>query len=212
MQSTLSTAYDPIFAKHAGALPVAFLRALGQRESDLNPRLMTGSAAGLLQVMPAELTAYNARYRTSYAPVDLLNPEINVPVAVRRLNEIIEQYKKHPDKNLQSDFANPEFVKLLVSGWNSGPSEAGGVGKVARYLEGKGLRVTHDAVFANAAAAGATQWLQNQTRYNWQRSVADLYFAQSDARTKSVLKDAGFLTKAAIAVVLGLLAAKYLFR
>lgn len=208
----LSTAYDPIFARYAGALPVAFLRALGQRESDLNPRLTTGSAAGLLQVMPDELVAYNAQNRTGYTKADLLKPEVNVPVAVRRLNEIIAQYRKHPDKNLQVDFANPEFVKLLVSGWNSGPSEAGGVGKVARYLEGKGLRVTHDAVFANAAAAGATQWLQNQTRYNWQRSVADLYFAQPDAAKKSVLTNTGFLAKAAIAVVLGLIAAKYLFR
>lgn len=160
---------------------MAFMRALSKRESDLNPNLESG-ARGLMQVVSSVRESYNQRKGASYTANDLFDPEINVKIASDLLNRIIIAYGKHPSRNMKEDWANPEFVKLLVAGWNSGYSEAAGVGKVAKYLEGKGIEVTHDAVFQNAAAAGGTQHLQNPAKRSWQKTVSDLYYQQPDWR------------------------------
>jgi soluble lytic murein transglycosylase-like protein len=180
----LSTQYDSIFAKHAGKMPVAFLRALSYRESQINPNAANpggaDAAKGILQVVGVVRNDYNKRHGTNYQPDDLFDPDLNTAMATETLNAVISGYGKHPSKNLQLDFTNPEFVKLLVAGWNAGYSEAGGVGKVARYLEANGIPVTHDNVFAYASQAGATVHLTEPDRQQWQRSVADLYYAQPD--------------------------------
>lgn len=156
------------------------MRALTKRESDMNPLDATDPAWGLMQVVPQVRESYNQRKGTRYTQGDLLDPETNVKIAADLLNRIVVAYQKHPDRNMKEDWGNPEFVKLVTAGWNSGYSEAGGVGKVASYLERQGKPVTHDAVFQTAAAAGATVHLQNPVKYSWQRSVSDLYFAQPD--------------------------------
>lgn len=186
----LTTEYDPIFRKYAGRLPVAFLRALAYRESGLNPSsIMPGSpnaARGILQVVGVVREDYNRQNGTSYTADDLLNPEVNVKIAASLINRIVGYYAKHPSGNMHEDWTNPEFVKLLVAGWNAGFSEAAGVGKVASYLEQRGVPVTHDAVYANAAAAGGVSYLQTPDRQLWQRSVANLYFAQPDRAKNSL--------------------------
>lgn len=178
--ASISTIHDPIFRKYAGRLPVAYLRALGKRESNLNPRSADGSAWGLLQVIPAVLDSHNKRRGTFYTREDLLDPEINVKIAADLLNRIVIAFGKHPSPNLQEDWSNPEFVKLVTAGWNSGYSEAGGLGRVADYLEHRGIPVTHDNVFRYAEAAGATKHLSNLAKQSWQRGVAALYLAQKD--------------------------------
>ncbi len=180
----LTTQYDPIFERHRGRLPVAYLRALAQRESGLRPELAmpggAGAARGILQVVGVVREDFNKRNGTSYTAEDLLNPDVNVKIAADLLNRIIGYYRAHPSKNLKEDWRNPEFVKLLTAGWNAGFSEAAGVGKVASYLEAAGIPVTHDSVFANAAAAGGVTYLQRDERRAWQRSVAELYYQQPD--------------------------------
>ena len=204
--------YDPLFEKYGGPIPVAFLRALSKKESSQNHLSHDGPAYGLLQVVPGVvLPGYNAAHRTAYTANDLLNAEINVAVGADLLRRIATAYSRHPDPNMKTDFSNPEFVRLLVAGWNSGYSEGGGVGKVASYLERHGQRVTHDAVFANAAAAGATQHLQNSAKKRWQREVADLYAAQPDAHAHSG-GTGGFLVKVGITAAVALLAVKFLFK
>ena len=202
--------YDPVFRAHAGRIPVAFLRALAMRESSLNPNENTSPAYGLMQLVNTVRLEYNQLRNTHYSQSDLLNPDINVKIASDLLHRIMTAYARHPDPNMQPNFSNPEFVKLLVAGWNSGYSEGGGVGKVARYLEARGLPVTHDNVFANAGAAGATTHLQNAQKKAWQRSVADLYFSQPDAGKVSL--DTSFWAKVGITTAVALLAARYLFR
>ncbi len=180
----VSKQFDPLFAKYGGLVPVPLLRALSKKESDQNPRDTQGSYWGLLQVgYKNVLPGFNKRHGTSYDRNDLLNPAINVQVATDTLNRIIKAYAKHPSSNLQTDFSNPEFVKLLLAGWNSGYSEASGVGKVATYLEKRGLPVTHANVFKYAAKAGATKYLRSEfdKKRRWQISVANLYYAQPDA-------------------------------
>ena len=180
----LTSQYDPLFARYQGRLPVAFLRALAQRESSMRPELAmpggAGAARGLLQVVGVVRDDYNQRHGTSYTADDLFNPDVNVKIAAGLINQIVAAYGKHPSRNLKEDWTNPEFVKLLVMGWNAGFSESGGVGKVAAMLEREGTPVTHDTVYANAARAGAAPYLSMPDRIAWHRSVADLYYAQPD--------------------------------
>lgn len=182
--STLTRMYDPIFARHAGRVPVPYLRALAQRESDMNPSLIMtggpGAARGLLQVVGVLRADYNRVNGTSYTADDMLDPDKNVKVASWLLNRIVAAYQKHPDRNMQEDWSNPEFVRLVTAGWNAGYSEAAGVGKVASYLESRGEPVTLASVFAAAPKIGAAQWLTMPERAKWHDSVARLYMAQPD--------------------------------
>lgn len=162
-------------------MPVAFLRALGKRESNLNPAEAKDPAWGLLQVIPSVRTSHNKRRGTSYSQGDLLDPEINVRIVTDLLNRIVTAYGKHPSANMQEDWTNPEFVNLITAGWNSGYSEAAGVGHVASWLEAHGIPVTHDAVFEYAGPAAGTRHLQNDKKRSWQKTVTELYFAQPDA-------------------------------
>lgn len=176
----LSRKFDPVFRKYRGRLPVAFMRALAERESGMDPSDAVAPAYGLMQVVPSVRESWNERKGESWTQDDLLDPDLNVRIAADLLNRIVVAYGKHPDPNMQEDWSNPEFVNLLVAGWNSGYSEAAGVGRVARYLESRGIPVTHDAVFRYAAAAGGTRHLQNDRKRLWQKSVTRLYFLQPD--------------------------------
>ncbi len=192
----LSRDYDNIFARYGNRLPVPFLRALAYRESNFNPKETDGSYWGILQVGwrptprgaaegkdDSVMGSYNRRRGTHYTREDLLNPVVNVKIASELIRRIIKSYaKNHPRvPNMKEDWSNPEFVRLVVAGWNSGYSEGGGVGKVADYLEAHNIPVTHANVFRYSQAAGATKHLANDTKENWQRSVVNTFYAQPDA-------------------------------
>jgi hypothetical protein len=174
----LPRTFDAIFARYAGRLPVTYLRTLAKRESNLNPREAKDPAWGLMQVVPSVRESYNKRRGTSYTQSDLLDPDVNVKIASDLLNRIVVAYGKHRDPNLQENWHNPEFVALVTAGWNSGYSEAAGVGHVASYLEARGIPVTHDNVFRYAGAAGGTKHLQNDAKRTWQKSVVDLFYRE----------------------------------
>jgi len=192
----LTRQYDALFRKYGHGIPVPFLRALAKKESSFNPKEVKGSYWGLLQVgwrpsasAKAEgkddsvVGGYNSREGTHYTREDLLTPSVNIAVATDLIRRIVQSYERnHPNvPNMQEDWSNPEFVRLVVAGWNSGYSEGGGVGKVADYLEANGIPVTHANVFANAEAARATKHLQNPKKEKWQRQVVDLFYDQPDA-------------------------------
>lgn len=178
----------------------------------MNPNEQEWPAYGLMQVVPVVRESWNKRKGENWQHADLLNPELNVRMATDLLNRIVMGYQHHPDPNMKEDWSNPEFVNLVVAGWNSGYSEAAGVGKAARYLESRGIPVTHNNVFKYASAAGATQHLQNPTKQKWQKTVTDLYFRQPDAPAPGERPMGGFLLKTGIAVALGLLASRYVFK
>ena len=162
---SLPRTYDAVFQRYRGAIPMEYLRALAKRESNLNPANTTGAAWGLLQVVESVRLSYNKRRGTSYTRQDLLN-------------RIVIAFAKHPDRNMQRDWRNKEWVKIFTAGWNSGYSEAAGVGRVASWMEEQGIPVTHDSLFRYAAAAGGTRHLQNDAKRVWQASVSDLYFEE----------------------------------
>lgn len=176
--------FDPLFQRYRGAIPIEYLRALVERESSGQPSVRAGSAIGLMQIVPVVLDDYNKRHGTKYRSEHLNDPATNVAIGCELLRIIIESYRKnHPRiRTLQADWNNPQFVELLTFGWNAGFSEAGGVGRVARYLEGLGAQdITIDQVAAHAKLAGASKHLSNAAKVAWCTSVVALYLRERDA-------------------------------
>ncbi len=201
--AAISRQYDALFAHYADKLPVPFLRALAYSESRLNPNETKGGFWGILQVgwkKGSVLPGYNKRFDTQYTKKDLLNPSINTQVASELVNRIARLYgqfaRDNPGpltKNLVPNFASPEFVKLLVAGWNSGYSRAAGVLYMARWLVGQGIPVTQDNVFMYAEKARASKWLRETSpnshvammatrKKKWQAGVQRRYFGMDDFR------------------------------
>jgi hypothetical protein len=135
-----------------------------------------------MQIVGVARVGYNEAHGSSYTPDDLLDADTSVRIGADLLNRIVGYYGKHAAPNMKEDWSNPEFVKLVVAGWNAGYSQGGGVQRVASYLQQRGIPVTHDNVFKHAAAAGAVSHLQDPRRKAWHRSVADLFYQQPDWR------------------------------
>ena len=74
-QAAVSRRFDPLFRKYGRGLPVAYLRSLAKRESNLNPNESDGPAWGLLQVVEVVRRDFNERHGTSYARRDLWSRE-----------------------------------------------------------------------------------------------------------------------------------------
>ncbi|MGE3459895.1 MAG: transglycosylase SLT domain-containing protein [Kofleriaceae bacterium] len=173
--------FDAVFERYRGSIPLAYLRALVDRESNGRPDVRTGSAVGLMQIVPVVLADYNKRHGTAVQSAQLVDPATNVAIGCELLHLIANSYRKnHPHvPNLQTDWDNPRFVELLTFGWNAGFSEAGGVGRVARYLEKLGaIDITLDQITAHARVAGASKHLSNQAKVAWCKSVVALYLRE----------------------------------
>jgi hypothetical protein len=173
--------FDAVFERYRGSIPLAYLRALVDRESNGRPEVRTGSAVGLMQIVPVVLADYNKRHGTAYQSAQLVDPATNVAIGCELLRIIANSYRKnHPHvPNLQTDWNNPRFVELLTFGWNAGFSEAGGVGRVARYLEKLGtVDITLDQITAHARVAGASKHLSNSAKVAWCKSVVALYMRE----------------------------------
>lgn len=167
--------FDQFFMKYGQGIPVPYLRALALRESDMNPRSSSGPAWGLLQVIEVVREDHNQRTGSRYTRQDLLDPAINVTIAASALATIIRSYAQHHPRisNLQANWNNSKFVELLTFGWNAGWSERGGVGRVATYLEQRGvLDQTIEIVHKTSSAAGASPHLANAQKVAWSKSVA----------------------------------------
>jgi hypothetical protein len=190
----LSREFDPVFDRYREAIPVEYLRALAMRESGMNPSERSGPAWGLMQIVEVVRRDYNRKHRTRYTRADLQDASVNVAMCCWLLREIIAGYQRnHPDvPNLRADWSNPRFVELLTFSWNAGFSEAGGVGRVLRYLKKQRRAdligaLTIDVVHEHAAAAGASRHLQNAKKVAWCKTVVQLYESERSRRngTKS---------------------------
>lgn len=173
--------FDAVFERYRGTIPLSYLRALVDRESNGRPDVRTGSAVGLMQIVPVVLADYNKRHGTAYQSAQLVDPATNVAIGCELLRLIANSYRKnHPHvPNLQPDWSNPRFVELLTFGWNAGFSEAGGVGRVARYLEKLGaIDITLDQITAHARVAGASKHLSNSAKVAWCKSVVALFMRE----------------------------------
>jgi soluble lytic murein transglycosylase-like protein len=201
----LSTDWDPVFERHRGRIPLAYLRALAKRESDFSPGNTSGGAWGLLEVTMDVVFGFNKRNPgKSYTSADRLDPSRNVEMATWQLREVIRSYREnHRSKNLQENWNNHEFVALLTMGWNAGYSELGGVGRVADYLELRGIPVTAGNVARYASAAGAVSHLAERGA-GWARAVTALYFFDRQPDPPRVLASNRFSQAAAFAGLLAM--------
>lgn len=170
--------FDRIFNRYRGDLPIELLRALAVRESGMDPREHSGPGWGLFQITEPVRADFNRAHGTAYTRAQLLDPDVNVRIATWLLRFIVDSYaKNHPGvANLRPDWRNPRFAELVVFGWNAGPSEAGGVGRVVGHLEKRGAREIDLAlVHEHARDAGASKHLSNPAKVRWSRSVVALY-------------------------------------
>lgn len=185
------TLYDALFqllAGHQGVVvPPEYLKALAYSESRMNPANTTGNMWGLFQVNTAPggvLDDYNAEHDRKVLAKDLFNPDTNTAVFLWYVvAKILPAYEATGIPNLQPDWNNAEFIRLLTAGWNSGPY---GVVKVAKCVQAKGHLVTHENVFRYAEECGGPQTLwwnlplpsggvkENKKR-EWQTKVQKLY-------------------------------------
>jgi soluble lytic murein transglycosylase-like protein len=180
--------FDTLYSRYRGTIPLEYVRALVERESNGQPSVRTGSAIGLLQIVPVVLADYNKRHGTAYGSEHLTDPATNVAIGCELLRTIVTSYQKnHPRiRTLQPNWDSPEYVGLVTLGWNAGYSEAGGVGRVARYLEGLGaVDITIDQVSVHAKPAGATKHLANAAKVSWCKSVVALYQRERALRLAS---------------------------
>jgi hypothetical protein len=172
--------FDAVLATYGQGIPVPFLRALALHESNMDPRLATGPAWGLLQVIDVVREDFNVRNRSRYTRQDLLDPTVNVTIAATALATMTQSYAtNHPQsRHLLRDWRNPQFVALLAYGWVAGYSERAGVGRVATYLEQRGLEVTIASVFDAARPAGASEHLSRPDKLAFAKRVARQYFRE----------------------------------
>lgn len=212
--------YDHLFRQYGRGLPVPFLRALSYKESGQNPnserdkginlatRLIPGRTrkdsywglfqVGVLNVLPG----WNKDHPSNtYNREQLFNAPINTAIAAWQIeNQIIKAYERFaakwdiPELNPPNRWNNEDWVRLVLAGWNSGHSRAGGVQAAARYLKSKGIPVTHDNMYIHGK--GLWKGKVRRTKYlnprraitrkkggdgdkrGWQRDVARHYYEQ----------------------------------
>lgn len=177
-EAPLPRTFDWVFEQYRRHIPIEYLRALAMRESSMQVAAQSGAGSGLFQIIDVVRRDYNRVHGTRYERDDLFDPVVNVAIATWLLQAIIRSYaRNHPNvPNLRADWDNPRFVSLLTFGWNAGWSEAGGVGRVARYLEAQGTTdITIDLVCEHARAAGASRHLARRDKVGWCKSVVALF-------------------------------------
>jgi hypothetical protein len=167
----ISTKLDGLFARHAGPIPVPFLRALAYHESGFNPRNVNAksNATGLFQITAVALADFNRQNGTKHGLADLVDAELATRVAVRHLGEILKLYATV--SSLRPDWTSRRFLELLVFGWNSGHN---GVARLAKALEAQGIgadRVTVDTV-GQLATTTKVPYLSEPARISWAKTVA----------------------------------------
>jgi hypothetical protein len=196
--------FEAVFAEHAGAIPVDFLRALALHESGFDPAVVNpqSKATGLFQITQVALDAYNDRQKTSHALAELTDPALSTRVAVDHIGRIQLAYARHPA--LQTDWQDRRFVELLVYGWNAGHN---GVAGLVGKLEAGGLpveRITADAVRQLAARTSRSPYLASPSRVAWAKAVAASYFADGEgAAGPAVASVASMASAAAFLVGIG---------
>lgn len=195
--------YDSLFRSLASSIPLTYMRALAYRESGMDPRAQApGGGTGLMQITGIALKDFNQNNTKSYSRWHMVLPKANVEVAGWLLRRIINAYGKSPSKNLQENWGNPEFVKILTAGWNDGWVA---VLRVDKYLRARGIPVTHDNVYRYASNAGVTRALQDDQKRLWQKKVAQTFYNEGGYERDSLLPGpvvAGVATPGA-AVLLG---------
>ena len=192
----VSTKYDDVFRAEGQGIPLAFLRALAWHESRLNP-LSYKKHVGLFQIGPGVRKDWNKSHKKA-VKAQYTDPALNTRVAAWHLNRIIAQYNRTKHPALRGpDWMSPEWVKLLLAGWNVGWGKSTGVPQVAKWLKSKGAHIDHDAVMKKWRKSGAHPFGGSRLveKWHWHRKVYDTWVkerrAHKQKRGTSVFADPG---------------------
>lgn len=203
----VSASWDPLIARYAGAVPVAFIRALihGESRGDPTKENPVSHATGLLQITEIVRRDWNAAHPS--APVSqaaLFDPEVNIRIGAALLNRIVQVYGRH--RALKPDWGARRYAELVALGWNAGYSDAGGVGLAVSQLEAAGVPtegVTVDSVVHTAAGLRkASRFVSNPDRVSYAKAIADLYLGSARS---PVVASAGSAAGPVVIAALGVL-------
>jgi hypothetical protein len=175
LQRTATSPFEPVFARHAGAIPLPYLRALAYKESGFRPDIIhpTSRATGLFQITRTALESFNIKSGTAHSLAHLINPELNTRVAASHLASVINGYRRL--RSLAPDWSSRRWVELLTLGWNAGHNAV--IALVAR-MEASGMppeRITVDTVSELARATGRGKYVADPARVAWAKSVASVF-------------------------------------
>jgi hypothetical protein len=131
----LASLYDSVFEKYRNNIPLNFLKALATKASGLNTNKSTNYGAGLFMISNAVLDAFNSKMKTTYKATDLVDPSVNTQMAVYVINNIVGYYAANYPKTMIENWNNPEYVALVVHGYNNGYKEPKGVGAAIKAVE-----------------------------------------------------------------------------
>lgn len=131
----LASLYDSVFEKYRNNIPLNFLKALATKASGLNTNKSTNYGAGLFMISTAVLDAFNAKMKTSYKATDLADPGVNTQMAVYVINNIVSYYAANYPKTMIENWNSPDYVALVVHGYNNGYKEPKGVGVAIKAVE-----------------------------------------------------------------------------
>jgi hypothetical protein len=178
---TTTSPFEPIFARHAGAIPQPYLRSLAFKESGFRPEVVhpRSRATGLFQITATALKSFNDANRSELALPHLTNPEMNTRVAVHHLKSVINVYRRY--RSLAPDWSSRRWVELLTLGWNAGHNA---VAALAAQMEASGIpseRITVESVSELARATGRAPYVADPARVTWAKSVASLFLGGGEA-------------------------------
>jgi hypothetical protein len=172
---TNASAFEAVFARYAGPIPLAYLRSLAYKESGFRPDVVhpTSKATGLFQITRPALKDFNGRRGTRYVLEHLKNPELNTAVAAQHLASVIATYSRHPA--LLPDWSSRRWVELLTIGWNAGHNAV--VSLVSKLAASRipPERITVEAVSQLARATGKGKYVADPKRVAWAKAVATMF-------------------------------------
>ncbi|HEY0714893.1 MAG TPA: transglycosylase SLT domain-containing protein [Polyangia bacterium] len=174
-------AIEQLLARHAGTIPLTYLRALARHESGFNPQNVNpkSNATGLFQITSIALADFNRANGTKHTLADLAEPELATRVAVRHVGAVLQAYAVVP--SLRGDWTNRRFLELVTFGWNSGHNA---VVRLAKLLEQQGItgeRITVDTVHQLAVKL-KVPYLSEPSRLAWAKTVATTALTPAGAR------------------------------
>ncbi len=180
----LTRCFDDLFKRHGRGIPIAYLRALANAESGMDPH----DRLGLINIVPKALAGYNERHPNARITADdMRDPAKNITVAADHLRVVVDGFRRHhfDVPNLVENWSNLHFVRLLTASWNAGHSESAGVGRVVRYLKAqpatsRPAEITIDTVFEAAARARATKHLSNPRKLAYAKDVVAAFVRERE--------------------------------
>jgi len=179
-------------------LPVEFMRALGKRESGLNPNNQEDPAWGLMQVgvdgfddYPISgvsgkvLLSYNQRKGTNYRPPDMLDPAKNIEVASELLGRIVIA---HTTAGLSPNWNSEHWVGLLVAGWNAGWSWKRGTAGAIKWMTSEAMDPVEPTIDNMVAyipqmridGRNISKFLESSKKRGWWKGVVKQYFHEKN--------------------------------